>query len=238
MSFVAYVSADDRNRRRTGNAAADGRARDERHSRLLVLQGVPDGTQEGLLQQELAKTLPVVRVELFAQRGEAHVEVESAKAAGEFALQRKPVEFNGASLAVKTWDEAQAERPAPPAKNPETSRNPAIAGTAGSAAPQSSLGFQPRIRKTAKALPKAYHVPKAAAPVDAGKPKENQGQADFRAFMNKTNAARKAAASGDNGTGAAGAEGGGSASPSSGKKRESEPAEDAPSGKKPKTSSS
>lgn len=196
-----------------------------------MLQGVPEGTQEGLLQQELAKTLPVVRVELFSRRHEAHVELETAKAAGEFVLQRKPVQFNGAELAVKTWDEAQAERPPPPAKNPETSRNPAVAGTAGSAAPQSSLGFQPRIRKTAKALPKAYHVPKAVAPLDADKPKENQGQADFRAFMNKTNEARKAAAA----AASASEAGGANESPSSGKKREPEPAEGEPSGKKPKT---
>ncbi|EJT49300.1 hypothetical protein A1Q1_01600 [Trichosporon asahii var. asahii CBS 2479] len=181
------------------------------NARLLVLQGVPEGTQEALLQQELAKTLPVVRVELFARRHEAHVELETAKAAGEFVLQRPP----------------------PPAKNPETSRNPAVAGTAGSAAPQSSLGFQPRIRKTAKALPKAYHVPKAVAPVEAEKPRTNQGQADFRAFMNKTNEARKAAvAASANAAAPSAAE----SSPSSRKKRESEPAEDEPSGKKPKTS--
>lgn len=231
----ALDATNNRNRRRTGNAAADGRAREERHSRLLVLQGVPEGTQEGLLQQELAKTLPVVRVELFARRHEAHVELETAKAAGEFVLQRKPVQFDGAELTVKSWDEAQAERPPPPAKNPETSRNPAVSGTASSAAPQSSLGFQPRIRKTAKALPKAYHVPKAVAPVEAEKPKENQGQADFRAFMNKTNEARKAAAAATSGTGGA-APAAAESSPSSGKKRESEPAEDEPSGKKPKTS--
>lgn len=229
----ALGATDNRNRRRTGNAAADGRAREERHSRLLVLQGVPEGTQEALLQQELAKTLPVVRVELFARRHEAHVELETAKAAGEFVLQRKPVQFNGAELSVKTWDEAQAERPPPPAKNPETSRNPAVAGTAASAAPQSSLGFQPRIRKTAKALPKAYHVPKAVASVEAEKPRTNQGQADFRAFMNKTNEARKAAvAASANASAPSAAE----SSPSSRKKRESEPAEDEPSGKKPKTS--
>lgn len=187
------------------------------------------------MQQELAKTLPVVRVELFERRHEAHVELETAKAAGEFVLQRKPVQFDGAELTVKSWDEAQAERPPPPAKNPETSRNPAVSGTAGSAAPQSSLGFQPRIRKTAKALPKAYHVPKAVAPVEAEKPKENQGQADFRAFMNKTNEARKAAAAAASGTGGA-APSAAESSPSSGKRRESEPAEDEPSGKRPKTS--
>lgn len=232
----ALGATDNRNRRRTGNAAADGRAREERHSRLLVLQGVPEGTQEALLQQELAKTLPVVRVELFARRHEAHVELETAKAAGEFVLQRKPVQYNGAELSVKTWDEAQAERPPPPAKNPETSRNPAVAGTAASAAPQSSLGFQPRIRKTAKALPKAYHVPKAVAPVEAEKPRTNQGQADFRAFMNKTNEARKAAAAASGASANAAAPAAAESSPSSGKKRESEPAEDEPSGKKPKTS--
>lgn len=226
-----------------------------------MLQGVPEGTQEALLQQELSKSLPVVRVELFARRGEAHVELESAKALGEVVLQRKPIEYNGASLSVKTWDEAQAERPPPPAKNPETSRNPAIAGTASSAAPQSSLGFQPRIRKTGKALPKAYAVPKAVkVEGEEEKPKQNQGQADFRAFMERTNEARRAA-SAASGASAAGGAGGASTSAASGsgasttaggaggegtggertatsspasKKRESEAADEAPS-KKPKT---
>lgn len=239
MKHRSCGRANIRNRRRTGNAAQDGRAREERHARLLVLQAVPDGTQEALLQQELAKSVPgIVRVELFAQRGEAHVEVDSANTVGEFVMRTRSVPFGGKELTVKTWDEAQAERVAAAPKAATAGKG--IAGTKAAAvpaAPATSLGFQPRIRKTAKALPKAYHVPKAIAS-EAPKPSGGQGQADFRAFMNKTNEERKKTGESEGGPVANAADSAAPTSPTSaGTKRDAgDSGEQGSSNKKPKTS--
>lgn len=49
----------------------------ERRSRQVVLHDLPAGTQEGLLQQELEKVVPVKRVEVFKAVNEALVELES-----------------------------------------------------------------------------------------------------------------------------------------------------------------
>jgi len=90
----------------------------------------------------------------------------------------KPFVFNGATIRI---EDGTAPRTAPAASGKP-------------AAPTSALAFQPRARKTAKALPKAYAPPKkqadtrasAAAPVPAG-----SGQDAFRAFMAATNEKRK-----------------------------------------------
>jgi len=52
-------------------------ARTEARARRVRLYDLPPGTQEGLLQQELEKIVPVKRVEVFQSRHEAQVELAS-----------------------------------------------------------------------------------------------------------------------------------------------------------------
>ena len=44
----------------------------------MRVKNLPPNTQEGLLQQFLSKVAPIQRVEVFVEKGEAVVELESA----------------------------------------------------------------------------------------------------------------------------------------------------------------
>ncbi len=154
----------------------------DRRERTVYLFDIPAGSQEGLLQQELEKHYPVLRVELFANKGSARVELESAKDAGAL-LMRSDIKFNGATLRVQDHPELKAV----PAK-------PAAAMAASTSKPEaaaSSLSFAPRPRKIHKAMGQAYRPPKAAAATAAAAPTAGSGQDSFRAFMNETNEERK-----------------------------------------------
>ena len=48
-----------------------------RRARTIRLHNLPEGTQEGLLQQALEKIVPVRRLEMFARSQEAIAELES-----------------------------------------------------------------------------------------------------------------------------------------------------------------
>lgn len=50
----------------------------DKHARTIRLYGLPEGTQEGLLQQALEKVVPVRRLEMFAKQHEAMVELTNA----------------------------------------------------------------------------------------------------------------------------------------------------------------
>lgn len=57
--------------------AAAPEAQRDRRERSVRLHGLPENTQEGLLQQALEKIVPVKRLELFAKSHEALAELES-----------------------------------------------------------------------------------------------------------------------------------------------------------------
>lgn len=65
----------------TGSSRTDGaagaREAAERRARQVRLYDLPPGTQEGLLQQELEKIVPVKRLEVHAATHDALVELES-----------------------------------------------------------------------------------------------------------------------------------------------------------------
>lgn len=67
------VTMADPNRKKTEQPAALA----EKRSRTIRLHNLPEGTQEGLLQQALGKIVPVKRVELFARSHEAIAELEN-----------------------------------------------------------------------------------------------------------------------------------------------------------------
>ena len=56
---------------------AGARAAADKRERTIRLHGLPEGTQEGLLQQALEKIAPVQRVEVFAKSHEAIAELAS-----------------------------------------------------------------------------------------------------------------------------------------------------------------
>lgn len=155
----------------------------ERRERTVYVFDIPPGSQEGLLQQALEKHYPVRRVELFAHKGQARVELKSAKDAGALLLHSDKLEFNGAVLRVQDHPEAKAA-PAKPAAAMAASTSKEAA---------SSLAFGPRPRKVGKAMGQAYRPPRAAAATAAAAPTGGSGQDAFRAFMNTTNEARKKA---------------------------------------------
>lgn len=55
----------------------DAKAAAERRSRTVRLHNLPEGTQEGLLQQALEKIVPVKRLEVFARSNEANAELNN-----------------------------------------------------------------------------------------------------------------------------------------------------------------
>ncbi|WOO76790.1 putative RNA-binding protein [Vanrija pseudolonga] len=161
--------------------ASGAREASERRSRQVRLYGLPEGSEEGLLQQALEKIVPVKRLEIFRSSHEALVELQSQSDAGLLLMRTEPFEFNGATLRIGD----QSERAKPSAPGGE-------AAAPAASAPQSSLAFAPRARKPAKSLGKAYQPPKKAAATAASVPTTGgQGQDSFRQFMTATNEKRK-----------------------------------------------
>lgn len=164
----------------------DGSAAADRRSRTVYLFDIPSGSQEGLLQQELEKLFPVKRVELFASKGEARVELESQKDAGALLMRPEPFLFNGATVRIQDHPESKAAPSKPAAAMAASTSQP-------QAAPASALSFAPRPRKANKAMGGAYRPPRAATATAAPAPSGGSGQDAFRAFMNMTNESRKKA---------------------------------------------
>lgn len=62
------------------------------------MRDLPDGTEEGLLQQAVEKLAPVNRLEVFTDKHEAVVEFQSAADAARLLLLPDPLVFNGVRL--------------------------------------------------------------------------------------------------------------------------------------------
>lgn len=170
----------------TSSKITNPREAEERRARTVFLFDIPAGSQEGLLQQAIEKLYPVKRVELFANKGEARVELESQKDAGALLMRPEPLVFNAATLRIQDHPESKAAPVKPAAAMAASTAQPV-------AAPTSSLAFAPRARKTNKAMGQAYRPPKTAAATAAPAPTGGSGQDAFRSFMNTTNEARKKA---------------------------------------------
>lgn len=137
------------------------------------------------MQQELEKLFPVKRVELFANKGEARVELESQKDAGSLLMRLEPLVFNGVTLRVQDHPESKTTHAKPVAAM--------AASTSVPPAPTSALTFAPRPRKAHKAMGQAYRPPRTATATAAPAPSGGSGQDAFRSFMNTTNEQRKKA---------------------------------------------
>ena len=58
-------------------SASGARAASDKRERTIRLHNLPEGTQEGLLQQALEKIVPVTRIEVFARTNEAIAELHN-----------------------------------------------------------------------------------------------------------------------------------------------------------------
>lgn len=166
---------------------AGQRAAADKRERTIRLHGLPEGTQEGLLQQALEKIAPVQRVEVFAKSHEAIAELASQAVretltdhsnlqdVGTVLLRSEPFVFNGATI---TFSE-QARRPKPAKPSEE----------------KTALSFAPRAaRRGGKVIGKARTVTKA--PAEPVPPKPAGDQDFYRNLVATTNEKRKA--EGDN----------------------------------------
>jgi len=59
----------------SSSSASGARAASDKRERTIRLHNLPEGTQEGVLQQELEKIVPVTRLEVFAKSNEAIAEL-------------------------------------------------------------------------------------------------------------------------------------------------------------------
>ncbi|WVQ65310.1 uncharacterized protein L199_003486 [Kwoniella botswanensis] len=151
----------------------------ERRDRLVTLSGLPENTQEGLLQQWLEKIVPVRRLELFAKTQEAVAELELSQDVGKLLLRSEPLVFEGKEVHFST----------------QRNRSTGVS-TAPAAAPISSTSFAPRATRKAKVIakPRPTAVAAAASTVSAVKDGSGvaaQGQSDFRALVAAKNKQRE-----------------------------------------------
>jgi len=138
-----------------------------RAGRALRIKNLPDGVQEGLLQQAVEKLAPVKRLEVFLDKNEAVVVFENAADVGSIMLKNEPFEFMGKSL-LFSQDSAQGSS--------VTAATPAASGGM----------FVPR---TAASRPRAG-LGKARKPgigaisiVDSGVGSSEKKQDDFRKML-------------------------------------------------------
>ena len=78
-------------------------------NRSLRIRDLPDGTEEGLLQQAVEKFAPVNRLEVFMDKHEAVVEFQSAADAARLLLLPDPLEFNGVRLRFSEGEDVPAK---------------------------------------------------------------------------------------------------------------------------------
>ncbi|KAI0700046.1 RNA-binding protein Prp24 [Cerioporus squamosus] len=174
---IAVTLADTRVR---GKNKAPG-YRAEVRNRSVRLRNIPPGTQEGLLQQELEKHARVKRVEVFADIGEADVELENAAEAGKFLLRQDSIVFNGAKLEIvpeATSGPATSRPIAPPAANTGL-----FVPRAAVSRPRAGLGSKQRGTKPAQAPSAAAASSGPSAGTSAANGGGAKGQDDFRKML-------------------------------------------------------
>ncbi|EAL22747.1 hypothetical protein CNBB1950 [Cryptococcus deneoformans B-3501A] len=157
----------------------------EKRLRSVRLSNLPEGTQEGLLQQALEKIVPVRRLEMFVRSHEALAELESQADVGKLLLRTEPFIFNGNEITF-----TEQNKRLPPAKEiKEDSGNDRNVKLSSTPSGPSTM-FAPRAARKALAKPRPTAV--AAAKAVAASPGISaQGQDDFRALVAAKNKQRE-----------------------------------------------
>ncbi|KAF5338939.1 hypothetical protein D9611_008706 [Ephemerocybe angulata] len=172
---IAVTLADPRVRARHTSETGLGRQAEAR-ARSVRVRNVPTGTQEGILQQAFEKISLVRRVELFGDKGEAVVELESPAEAGKLLLRPEPIVFEGKTLRIsEEGKEGSARNAGPPVK------------TGGLFVPRKTAGSRPRAGLGFVRPAPAPAAPSAAGPssstTGAASSQTNKGQDDFRKML-------------------------------------------------------
>ncbi len=142
-------------------------------SRSLRIRDLPDGTQEGLLQQTVEKLAPVNRVEVFVDKHEAIVEFQSQADAARLLLNPDPFEFNGIQLRFSEGEDASVKP-----RNTLAARGGAFIPRNAASRPRAGLG---RARNPPPAtLPAGSQMPSDDSAQSQGKGK---AQDDFRKML-------------------------------------------------------
>lgn len=154
------------------------------------MKNLPPGTQEGLLQQALEKHGQVVRVEVFIDKNEAVVELESAavslcsvlsivevlihsQEAGKLLLRPEPIEFGGNVLQI-----VEETLSKPVASSSARGPAPFVPRSAGMSRPRAGLGSKKNRGGASLASASTRAAPSAPSFVSGGK-----GQDDFRKML-------------------------------------------------------
>ncbi|KLO06957.1 hypothetical protein SCHPADRAFT_670625 [Schizopora paradoxa] len=140
-------------------------------SRSLRIRNLPEGTQEGLLQQALEKTARVKRVEVFQDISEAVVELESVAEAGRLILAQEPITFNDKIL--KFSEEPQLKH-----RPPTDGSSSIFVPRAAASKPRAGIGAGKKRQPVASSSSNAPKDPAPAASSSIGK-----GQDDFRKLL-------------------------------------------------------
>ncbi|ORY30589.1 hypothetical protein BCR39DRAFT_529041 [Naematelia encephala] len=175
------------NKKSTDNGIAPDESRAataEKRARSVRLHRLPNGTQEGILQQELEKLVPVKRLEVFEKKREAVAELESAADAGRLLMRPDGFVFNGASIVV-----TELGGVAPPLRQEATTE---ASTSTDNLVPRSSLSFAPRPPR--RAIGKGRQAPAIdkSLPVTLSQPGgPARAQDDFRAMVAVKNQQRR-----------------------------------------------
>ncbi|KAH9999668.1 hypothetical protein BJV74DRAFT_823117 [Russula compacta] len=183
-------------KRRIAVTISDSRVRSRRHepesglgrkadarNRSLRIRDLPDGAEEGLLQQAVEKLAPVNRLEVISDKDEAVVEFQSAADAARLLLLPDPLEFNGVRLRFSEGEDAPAKArkaPAAAAGGMFIPRNAASRPRAGLGRPRNP----PPAAATSSAVTPAARETKSQTPSSGDKaPAEGKAQDDFRRML-------------------------------------------------------
>ncbi|KAJ3490444.1 hypothetical protein NLI96_g1424 [Meripilus lineatus] len=166
---IAVTVADNRVRGKGQSGARKAEAR----NKSVRVKNLPPGTQEGLLQQALEKHGQVVRVEVFIDKNEAVVELESAAEAGKLLLRPEPIEFGGNVLQI-----VEETLSKPVASSSARGPAPFVPRSAGMSRPRAGLGSKKNRGGASLASASTRAAPSAPSFVSGGK-----GQDDFRKML-------------------------------------------------------
>ncbi|KAI0916773.1 hypothetical protein AcW1_007863 [Taiwanofungus camphoratus] len=142
-------------------------------NRSLRIRNLPPGTQEGLLHQTLEKSASVKRVEVFADKDEALVELENAADVGKLLLLAQPIVFNGNALELSAEDLGGSSVSRPATVPPATGGGLFVPRAAASR-PRAGLGSKKRVTAV---LPVSST---SQSPLNSS---QGKGQDDFRKML-------------------------------------------------------
>ncbi|KAL1745101.1 hypothetical protein HDZ31DRAFT_37139 [Schizophyllum fasciatum] len=185
---VTIASASTRAKFKNQAQADTGLGRqDEIRSRSFMVKNLPPNADDGRLQQELEKVMKVKRVEVFKDKNEAVVELETAADVGNLQLRKEPIMFNGNELKLVF----EGRGGGPKAKDAKAGGGMFIPRAAASR-PRAGLG-QAR-KPPAAGAGKPTAGTSAVGSASGSKPAEGRGQDDFRKMLGITMASMTAKA--------------------------------------------